>query len=143
MKILCVGNRNTCRSPMFEVLLRQEMALRGRSDVAVESAGIMRECVGQPANPKSVECMRRHGLDLRPHHSRHVMSLPDFQTFKFIFCMEPVVVQAVNELKPRGIILLANENESGIPNPFGESQEVYEECAVLIERVVREVANAL
>ena len=138
--IVCKGN--TCRSPMFMVLLQDALRKKGLGQVTVESAGILAEAAGQPAAPESVECMSRLGLDLRPHVSRFVGSL-DINAYDKIVCMEPEVLKAIVALRPKGEVSLANEREGGIPNPWQQGQFAYDICALTIQRVVKEMVQAL
>lgn len=62
--VVCTGN--VCRSPMAEVLVRAELARRGR-DVHVRSASVAYE--GKPANPRAVKAMAQRGLDLSEHRT--------------------------------------------------------------------------
>ena len=63
---VCTGN--ICRSPMAEWVLRARVAEAGLSDVvAVDSAGTGDWHVGDPADPRTVRVLARHG-----YPSRHV-----------------------------------------------------------------------
>ncbi|MFB9990771.1 low molecular weight protein-tyrosine-phosphatase [Deinococcus oregonensis] len=58
---LCLGN--ICRSPVAEALLRRELAAAG-VEAVVDSAGTGDWHVGRPADPRSIDVARRHGLRL-------------------------------------------------------------------------------
>jgi protein-tyrosine phosphatase len=58
---LCLGN--ICRSPVAEALLRRELAAAGVNAV-IDSAGTGDWHVGRPADPRSIDVARRHGLRL-------------------------------------------------------------------------------
>ena len=61
-RILTVCHGNICRSPMAEFLLREALedaGLDGR--VEVDSAGVSDEEAGHPADPRTVEELRRRG----------------------------------------------------------------------------------
>ncbi len=68
-EILLVCQANQCRSPMAEVILRRELSRVGVA-AGVSSAGLGED--GQPAAFGAVRALRRRGLDLREHVSRHV-----------------------------------------------------------------------
>jgi protein-tyrosine phosphatase len=65
--VLCTGN--VCRSPMAELLLRDQLAQRG-VDARVSSAGILPG--GQPASEEVVELLDQRGIDATEHRSRQV-----------------------------------------------------------------------
>ena len=67
--MVCTGN--ICRSPMAEVMLRDEVARRGCSDIEVASAGTWAG-FGNPAQPEAIEVMRGRKIDLAEHRSRPV-----------------------------------------------------------------------
>lgn len=56
---------------MAEVMLREELASRGCSDIEVASAGTWAG-FGNPAQPEALEVMRGRGIDLEAHRSRPV-----------------------------------------------------------------------
>ena len=67
--MVCTGN--ICRSPMAEVMLRDEVERRGCGDIEVASAGTWAG-FGNPAQPEALEVMRNKGIDLDGHRSRPV-----------------------------------------------------------------------
>jgi protein-tyrosine phosphatase len=66
-RIVTVCTGNVCRSPVAEVLLRDELARRG-VDAEVSSAGIIRD--GMPIAPEMAALLRSWGLDGDAHRSR-------------------------------------------------------------------------
>ena len=140
MRVLCVCKGNTCRSPMFAAVLRQKLAETGRSDVTIESAGYMEAAKGQPANPEWIGLREETpGVDLSGHVSRWTGDL-DLREFDLIVCMEP---NAVDEVRKQGVpettsVVLANEAEGGIPNPYQQGPDAYRNCYRAIVSVVGE-----
>lgn len=58
--VVCHGN--ICRSPMAEMLLREAFDDAGLGDrVDVDSAGTSAEELGNPAHPRTIATLRRHG----------------------------------------------------------------------------------
>ena len=58
--VVCHGN--ICRSPMAEFLLREAFDDAGLGDrVVVDSAGTSSEELGNPAHPRTIATLRRHG----------------------------------------------------------------------------------
>jgi protein-tyrosine phosphatase len=67
--VVCMGN--ICRSPMAETVLVAMLRDRGLSErVVVDSAGTGEWHVGQSADPRAVETLRRHGYDASGHRAR-------------------------------------------------------------------------
>ena len=132
--VVCKGN--TCRSPMFEVLFREALTESGYDPNLVESAGVLREAAGKPANDKSIVCMDRLGFNLRGHRSRWAGDL-DLSQFGLVVCMEPEVVDIIKAMKGVNldVVTLAG-GDSGIPNPYGKEQDEYDRCAVAIQKAV-------
>lgn len=66
--VLCTGN--ICRSPMAEVILRQQLEEAGLGDrVLVDSAGTGDWHVGDPADPRTIKTLREHGYDGSAHRA--------------------------------------------------------------------------
>lgn len=70
--VVCTGN--ICRSPMAELVLRRRFEEAGLGDqVVIDSAGTTAWEVGNPADPRTLEALRRHGVDgddLDDHRAR-------------------------------------------------------------------------
>jgi protein-tyrosine phosphatase len=67
--VVCMGN--ICRSPMAEAVLVSMLRDRGMAEqVVVDSAGTGEWHVGQPADRRAVETLRRHGYDASGHRAR-------------------------------------------------------------------------
>ena len=67
--IVCMGN--ICRSPMAETVLVAMLRERGLADrVVVDSAGTGDWHVGEPADPRAVEVLSRHGYDASGHRAQ-------------------------------------------------------------------------
>lgn len=87
MRVLLVCLGNICRSPMAEGLLRTKLDALGLADrVEVDSAGTSGHHAGEPADPRTVEVLRRRG-GLVPLRSRQVRP-QDFERFDVILAMD-------------------------------------------------------
>ena len=68
-KIIFVCTGNTCRSPMAEALLNNELALRGLKGIVVTSAGTKAKR-GDTINPKSAQVLAENGLAIEEFKSK-------------------------------------------------------------------------
>lgn len=67
---VCTGN--ICRSPMGEIILRNEFAQRGLDDqVQVVSSGVSDEEYGNPIDRRAVKVLRERGYEIPDHHFAH------------------------------------------------------------------------
>lgn len=69
--VVCTGN--ICRSPMGEFILRERFEAAGLGDeVTIDSAGTTAWEEGNPADPRTLEVMRRNGheTDYSAHRAR-------------------------------------------------------------------------
>lgn len=67
---VCTGN--ICRSPMGEIILRQEFDRRGLSDrVRVESSGVSDEEYGNPIDRRAVRVLKERGYEIPAKHFAH------------------------------------------------------------------------
>lgn len=126
---------------MLQVLLQKACDNAGH-DVQVESAGIKESAAGQPAAPDSINFMRERGLDLSDHKSRWIESL-DYNSYHFIVAIDNEVMDRLRVLRPQGVVIVANEQHGGVPNPWQKGTEAYRECALTMERCTKEIMEAI
>lgn len=66
---VCTGN--ICRSPMAEAVLRDLAERHGLdANIRIVSAGISDYHVGEPADPRALAALRRHGYTASDHHAK-------------------------------------------------------------------------
>ena len=92
--MVCTGN--ICRSPMAEVMLRDEVERRGCDDIEVASAGTWAG-FGNPAQPEACEVMRSKGIDLEGHRSRPV-DPEELADADLVIAMTSVHARELNQL---------------------------------------------
>lgn len=73
---VCTGN--ICRSPMGEIILRNEFEKRGLSDrVRVLSSGVSDEEYGNPIDRRAQKVLRERGYELPASHFAHRITLDE------------------------------------------------------------------
>jgi len=120
---------------MVEALLREALTNAHIDGIIVESAGTHPDCRGQHANEYSIACMHQHGINLSAHRSRYIGALSLGEYFMIIVA-EPKMKEIVCSLAPHAEVLVANESEGGISNPFGKGPEAYSACVEAIKRAL-------
>jgi len=126
--ILFVCSGNTCRSPMAEAIARKSA---GGQLIHLQSAGLKAN-TDDPAAADAVETMRKRGIDLRAHRSRHVSKV-DLSRFDAVVAMSPQVAKELQELLPPGERRIVTWD---VPDPFGKGAAAYEATAAKLEGLV-------
>ena len=144
IKFLFVCTGNTCRSPMAEGIFNKYLAEKLECEVdcldkigyKVISTGIM-NLAGAAASPEAIKACAAKGIDIKAHRSmqltRQLVNESDF-----IFAMGKMHCERVKALSSdaaKKCVLLAENIE--IPDPIGQPQEVYNNCADMIEAAVK------
>lgn len=144
VKFLFVCTGNTCRSPMAAGIFRKYIAEKLGCVVdrletmgyKIYSAGTM-GVVGLPASAESIAACAAKGIDISNHRSR-ALSKQLIDECDFIFVMGRIHRERVLAISPEAAkkcVLLAEDKD--IPDPIGQSQEVYNDCAERIETAVK------
>jgi protein-tyrosine phosphatase len=140
-KVLCVCVGNISRSPMMQAVLQQHLG----ATFLVESAGLRKELAGRPANYRSVACMKERGVDLGGHISRWVGDL-ELNQYRWIVCAGPDEANQVRSAlsgDSASVVIVANEHQGGIPDPYELEMAGYRDCLALLDQVMPHIAQRI
>jgi len=137
--VVCYGN--ICRSPMGEVLLQRGLDERlGEGAVLVTSAGIGADD-GRPPSRGTINAMADRGIDLRFARSSYLHAAHAARAWR-LYCMEQYQVDRVRGMLDGNgvekVMLMAGEE---VPDPIGSGQQIYDEVALQIERLLPAVVD--
>ncbi|GAA2995347.1 arsenate reductase/protein-tyrosine-phosphatase family protein [Streptomyces fulvorobeus] len=125
---VCLGNY--CRSPFAQLAL----ARRGGPGLAVRSAGLIGKWQDRPAHSAMINAARRLGYDLTAHRAQQI-SLDVLDWADTVLAMDASVLATL-----RAVCGPENENklrlylgDRDVPDPMGQDDAAFHECAVLIE----------
>jgi protein-tyrosine phosphatase len=138
-KVLCVCVGNISRSPMMQAVLQKHLG----DAFVVESAGLTKELAGRPANHRSLACMQERGIDLSNHKSRYIGDLNNLDQFRWVVCVGRDEADKVRAIPGASFanVLIANEEQGGILDPYEQGMEGYQACAALLDQVMPDVAQ--
>ena len=139
-KVLCVCKGNTCRSPLIAALFNKQFEALG-IDITADSAGLIGE-VGRPASPEMLATAMEIGLSLSEHKSKLINSL-DLRQYSRIYCVDDEIRDEVLKMKEvkEDQVIIFNDREGGVPNPFGKGLAEYHDCAEIIQREVEKITG--
>jgi protein-tyrosine phosphatase len=139
-RICCVCLGNICRSPMAEVVLREQVSKAGLSDrVVIDSAGTGDWHVGDRMYAKARAQLTRNGYDGEAHRARQFNSswLPEYD---LILAMDAsnlrdlrAQAQAGEASRIRLFGEIAGLDGQDVPDPYGGSAEDFADVLALLE----------
>ncbi len=136
--IVCIGN--ICRSPTAEFLLRERLRQSGMTqlDVQVASAGLD-AMVGHPMEATAADVMRGHGVDGASHRARQ-LTRAMVNDSDLVLVMEKfhasAIARMVTDASDKVFLLGKWQDDTRIPDPYGERREAFDHAYQLIERGV-------
>ena len=134
--MVCTGN--TCRSPMAETLMREQLRKRfGCEDaVRVLSAGVAAS-PGMSASPQSIEVMGEKKLDLTGHSSQPLTE-DLMNTADFVLTMtrshRAAILAAWPEMQNQ--VFTLRQDGGDIGDPIGMPTGAYRQCAEQMEQEI-------
>ncbi len=139
---VCTGN--TCRSPMAKGIFSKYLVEKMGCDIdnlekigyKIYSAGAM-GIVGSPATPEAVAACADKGVDIGKHRSE-ALTTGLINKSDYIYVMTNEHRSQVITLNPSAAdkCMLLAENEN-IVDPIGRGQQIYKQCADVIENAVK------
>ena len=136
--MVCIGN--ICRSPTAEYLLRARLLQSSgpHADIQVASAGLS-AMVGYPMDATAAQVMLDHGVDGVSHQARQ-LTPAILRESDLVLVMEKSHAAAIGRMAPEAtgkVFLLGKwQNDTAIPDPYGQQREAFDHVYQLIERGV-------
>ncbi len=115
----------------MKAILTKKLSDKGIG-ATIDSAGIA-EKIPTPASDNAKTAMQEMGLSVDEHTSKHVREV-DLSSFDTILVVDQKTKDAVIEQgTPVEKIIILNEENGGVPNPYGGDVDVYRKCAESID----------
>lgn len=146
MKYLMVCFGNICRSPMAKGLLREKLKRIGSSSM-VDSCGFEPYHIGDPADYRAQQVMKKHGYDISDHVAR-LFHPDDFKNFDKIFVMDhqnyqDVMSRAKTEEDKKKVDYITNVLYPGkniiVPDPYYGTGDDFEKTFEILDKATDKI----
>lgn len=150
VKFLFVCTGNTCRSPMAEGMFSKYLSEKLGCEVdqlekkgyKIMSAGTI-GLAGLSPTPEAIAACAAKGIDITAHKSR-ALTEQLIEACDFIFVMGRMHHRRIRALSRKAVnkcLLLVEDKD--VPDPVGQPQAFYDDCAELIEKSVKKRIGGL
>ena len=136
MNVLFICGGNTCRSPMAKVIFEQMHSKEIAAQKISADSAAFDTTTGPEASQGAKNAIKTiYGRDLLKRHTPKKLS-PDLKKWADVIAV--MAERMKNDMPPAKTKTLKEyAGESGdIPDPFGQSDEVYLKCAKEIKRLI-------
>lgn len=141
-RIIFLSNTDTSRGPMAAELLRQQDLFQ---EYAIDSRGLV-VLFPEPANQKAEAIMKSGQMTLEGHSSI-AFTAEDLQEDTLVLTMEDSqkwkVVSEYENIKNVYTLNEFTEDNTEIPNPYGQPLTAYGECYEIIRKLIEKLTNKL
>ena len=151
--MVCTGN--ICRSPIAEVVLRDHLERAGLDHlVTVDSAGTGDWHAGQPADPRTVAVLHRHGYDGTAHRARQFQS-DWLDTLDLVLVMDRDNLADLHRLtrdeNTRAKIQMLRaydadalaDGDLDVPDPYLGDDQSFENVVAMVEKAVAGLVDTI
>ena len=135
-KVLFVCTGNTCRSPMFEYVLKHYLSENGAQNICVDSAGTMRHT--KPMASHAKEVLRAHGIEFDEDKISKHCDVQLLETSDVVFTMTLEQCEYLKAMCPFdcNILPLCDIIGCEVDDPYGKGLKAYEDTYELIEKAL-------
>ncbi len=150
MKVLFVCLGNICRSPIAHGLLKHKSD-KLNLNWEVDSAGTSDWHEGELPNEKSIEVMKKHGIDITYQRSRPLRR-KDMEHYDIIYVMDAmnhknVTDMAKSEVEIAKVEMIMNEVTPGtnqpVPDPWSLPIKHYEDVYEMLDEATDKIIERL
>ena len=152
-KVLFVCHGNICRSPMAEAVFRHMLEERGLGErVAVDSAAVSAEELGNPVYSEANRTLVAHGLPASNHHAWQ-LTRADYDRYDFFIGMDQENIYRMRQIfggdsqRKVGLLLAYTEHPREVEDPWytGRFDRVFDlitqGCQALLEALLADEAG--
>lgn len=129
---------------MIEALLKRKFTQTGMNNVLVQSAGLLEVAKEKhSANPKSVETMKKMGVDITAHRSTWIGDLDLSEFFLILTVGESEASQIRGMLNSSNAQICIVGGKRSTPNPWQKDQGVYDKTGEAVFTWIEQEADKI